>query len=625
MDIRLKHFIRGIRRHLLEPDIEGNIWISTEHDLIKYDGETFTTVERPGEKSFKFWRVNDDLYAGSEKKVYRLDHDEFKLIYSPAKVGEPIIEVFWQEGVLVRTGKDIILLNDEKTKTISTNDSFEYVGRNLYRKADDKTNSKFYKRRGYEFVQLDTVLIREDNFGMLRQKGLRKIRELPNRDLIYTYDEDLVIQSGNSEFIVGIVGGLNVSDMSSFLVDRQGLIWVGTFSTGLVLLIPKVFQSINHENSDLFRPGFMCYQGPDSTYWFDDGCNGLVSTEDVGMPTTVRYTGLCPWTIVQTDNKTIWVGDLTRGVIQISGDTLFELLNYSDSLGQLTHSIYEDVNDNIWVGTDKGVYTISNGELMFVEGSASSGKVYQFYEDRTGQLLVSCLNGVGRINSDGTFDLNTLSGFPTTDIRTIYQDEDGYYWLGTSSFGLILSNKRSTYHFSFDDGRINRNVWSIVEDSLGFLWMSSNNGIYRLNRRELIAFASGKGENYTSTVFDKYDGLYSSEGNSRTQNKGFMDFNGNIWFSTISGPVVINPYKLPLVDAGYPIKIDEVFIDDAPVNMAKPIVVGPDAFQIQFKFSHPVFYHNKHARYAYKVDGLDERWFDVGQSRQLTFSDLPSG
>src|SRR5205807_3157217 len=106
----------------------------------------------------------------------------------------------------------------------------------------------------------------------------------------------------------------------------------------------------------------------------------------------------------------------------------------------------------------------------------------------------------------------------TGGVMYVYEDRDHVLWIGTYGSGLkrLADGKLTTY--TTKNGLFDENIWAVLEDDLGNLWMSSNLGIFRVGKNELTAFAEGKTSKINSISYGMSDGMLGAECNGGSQN-----------------------------------------------------------------------------------------------------------
>ena len=79
--------------------------------------------------------------------------------------------------------------------------------------------------------------------------------------------------------------------------------------------------------------------------------------------------------------------------------------------------------------------------------------------------------------------LLTKNGQTVTSILSLCFDKDGCLWVGTYENGLFKYDIKTGKSISFttEDGLPNNLIYAVIEDNLGFIWMSTDNGISRFN------------------------------------------------------------------------------------------------------------------------------------------------
>jgi ligand-binding sensor domain-containing protein len=113
-------------------------------------------------------------------------------------------------------------------------------------------------------------------------------------------------------------------------------------------------------------------------------------------------------------------------------------------------------------------------------------------------------------------------GLSQNSIYTILQDSDGYMWFGTWD-GLNRYDGYTFAVFKSEAGLSHNSVRCLLEDSEGYLWIGTDNGLNRLNRStaEIAVFLHDPGDpgspcgNYVNSLF--------------------QDDEGNIWIGTSTG------------------------------------------------------------------------------------------
>jgi signal transduction histidine kinase/ligand-binding sensor domain-containing protein len=117
-------------------------------------------------------------------------------------------------------------------------------------------------------------------------------------------------------------------------------------------------------------------------------------------------------------------------------------------------------------------------------------------------------------------------GLPQSVVYTVFQDSKGYIWTGTQG-GLSRFDGIEFTTFTVSDGLTNERVLFITEDAKGGLWIGTQNGATRFDGKQLTGYPDALGSVYS--VFPDNSGMVfigSSEGLgfSRTGDPGTFSF-----------------------------------------------------------------------------------------------------
>lgn len=107
-----------------------------------------------------------------------------------------------------------------------------------------------------------------------------------------------------------------------------------------------------------------------------------------------------------------------------------------------------------------------------------------------------------------TYDLDPIAqqhDLLSTDINCLFQDEQGYLWLGTKA-GVSRFDGSEFQHFTFTEGRNITEINDIVQDSSGVIWAGGAKGLYYYHQGTFHK-ASGISDVIESLHLDREDQL----------------------------------------------------------------------------------------------------------------------
>jgi len=167
------------------------------------------------------------------------------------------------------------------------------------------------------------------------------------------------------------------------------------------------------------------------------------------------------------------------------------------------------------------------------------------------------------------------------------------------------------------NGLPNDVVYGILEDSKGFLWLSTNKGLARFDP---------KTESFKN--YDIRDGLQSNEFNSGAYaltNEGSLIFGGvNGANEFFPDSLTDNPYISPMVLTGFNIYNQPVKLAQT-INATNEIILSYKQNYFSFEFASLDFSKPARNQYAYMLEGLDISWINSGTRRFAGYTGLDAG
>jgi signal transduction histidine kinase len=168
-------------------------------------------------------------------------------------------------------------------------------------------------------------------------------------------------------------------------------------------------------------------------------------------------------------------------------------------------------------------------------------------------------------------------------------------------------------------------IYGIAEDLDQDLWISSNTGIYRVNRQELAEFAAGRRSSIVAISYGTSDGLKISETSGGGHPAIWKTSDGSLWFATLKGVAVVRGPHPRLNRVPPAVVIEAVSIDDRVVNPAQLTSIRPGYSRLSFEYAGLSFAAPQKVRFRYKLEGFDRNWVDAGERRIAYYTNLSPG
>jgi signal transduction histidine kinase/ligand-binding sensor domain-containing protein/DNA-binding response OmpR family regulator len=331
--------------------------------------------------------------------------------------------------------------------------------------------------------------------------------------------------------------------------DNKGNIWCATYSGGLYKFDPseESFQEFLNEYNSAPKIQTIAFDGKDiligtSTQGLLQFDLTVYQTRKVfEMPS--RYIDANIWDLnLNQDNSQLWVGTDGNGLVTLKKinnnweeEAIFQNLKANNDLINSVFSTFVDKDNNLWIGSAwKGLYVIEslNNPIEYISDIDGENRVSVWAINKESDRTVIGTDGHGiYVYPDKSVNRNQeiINYFEGYRITKILKRDDGNYWLGTNSNGLILVNKDlqvlRRYRLDTDsENSISSNsILDLLQDSNG-LWIATwAGGLNYLNEKTQLI------EHYQ---FDPNDVASISNNNVVTLQ---LRDNENIWVGTFGG------------------------------------------------------------------------------------------
>lgn len=154
--------------------------------------------------------------------------------------------------------------------------------------------------------------------------------------------------------------------------------------------------------------------------------------------------------------------------------------------------------------------------------------------------------------------------------------------------------------------------------------MSSNHGIFKIDKQDLNNYLDGNSDYFDLVYFGKGEGIRNPEANGAFQKGGLRTSNGTFWFSTQEGVAVI-PIEPNQTNKIPPTVLINNFESDGRLYPPDSVefTPGTSAFEVTFKAL--TFVSPENTRFRYKLDGYENDWNEVINERTASYSNIPAG
>ena len=446
-------------------------------------------------------------------------------------------------------------------------------------------------------------------------------------------------------------------EILSVYTDNSGLVWIG-YHLGKGISIAeknvKKFKYLNkNENGSGLNDDIVwaVYQDSDSCLWIGTYKGGLNKwNRKTNKFTYFKHNPSDKYSIsdnhvrciLEDKYNTLWIGTYSGGLNRFDKKTN-KFYSYKHDPGDFfslprnqVQALWIQADSVLWVGLYGGglARTIITPEikpgLSFKsfehdpanQFSISGNKVYSIMQENDSILWIGT-HGAGlnkfNIKKEKFYSYKNRHNNPgsLSDNRVLVSlvRNDSILFVGTYGGGLNVFNKNSGKfkRFMFSDGLTSDAVYGILEDNSGFLWISSDNGIFKMN-----PFKN------SFTHFDLHDGVQGKEFSGGAY---FKSAAGEMFFGGVNGLNYFFPDSIVINKHIPGVVITEIEIMGKKVNEEiDSLILEHNQNFISFKFSAIDYTNPVDNLYEYKLEGFEKDWQKVSAKyRKAVYKGLDPG
>ena len=419
---------------------------------------------------------------------------------------------------------------------------------------------------------------------------------------------------------------ITMADITHILyLPEQSLLLIGTTATGLFVLKQKPFTSLLYQ----YPKDFVSYLPQNSLY-------ALYAINDSSLLTTFGIITTHGTSKVYKNfewNLRTFVR-LPNGTVLLSGgnkiyqtNDAFENLRPLTMLPAGTMSTFLLQQDTLYMALDTILVKMIIKDRQFI-------KVAQLLlpGHTITRILKTGSNELHVATSDGLYQMqcnlqkaSLVKGLEHASITILYKSIVGDIWLSTLANGAYRYNKNGLVKMPLDSKGYLARVHAFTEDSSGYMWMPTNNGMFRflssdLHRYESTATNCSLFYNY----FDKSYGSITSEYNGNCTPAMAAMKDGSYFFPSIQGLVHFYPNNIALEQPNKALILEDIYVDTLAINEENPLIkAGFNTMNLHITTS---FYGNRYnLQMEYRLSGGAANWTRLDDNGNIRFSRLAPG
>jgi ligand-binding sensor domain-containing protein/signal transduction histidine kinase len=408
--------------------------------------------------------------------------------------------------------------------------------------------------------------------------------------------------------------------------DREGDLWLGTESGGLAVLRDRKFSTLTAEDGLTDEYVLSLVQDPRGEVWAGTKGGGLNVFSGGSFRAVTTAQGLASnvvLAVAAAPNGDVWAGT-PDGLNLIRGNQVHVFTTADGLADDFVRSLHVGGHGELWIGTRRGLSRYENGKFTTWTALDGLGSdlIGAMEEGHDGSLWIGTLGGLSRFRGGRFANFTTKDGLSSNVVTALYEDRDRTLWIGTNDGGLNRWRNGRIVSLAF--AQMPARVIGILEDAGGYLWISSNTGIYRVSRDGLNRMADG-GAAVEVIRFGVADGMRISECSSGGHPAAVRLSDGSLWFATLKGIARVDPENMPVNHVAPKVAIEQVRVDDAAQASVEELTVAPGHSHYEFDYAGLSFVAPLKVAYRYQLEGFDHGWVDAGTRRAAYYTNLPHG
>ncbi len=511
--------------------------------------------------------------------------------------------------------------------------------------------------------------------------------------VLYQYNrqqnKELAFEKGAGEH------GFSNDDIISFAEDKNGILWMGGRYNGLHMYNPVSGAFYNY-TYDPSRDGTVPDNHVNCVFIDRQGVMWAGTNKGIGKTAPAQQqftqvflpakgnTHIAIYDFYQPDNKDIWIGTSEGIFIRKYNDSAFtqHRLMYNNNPLQVS-KFFKDAAGRFFVGTNYSLFLLhpESLRLQLLPNTEKDPVMNQIIKSQVVSIAEDSLEGepvlivapyghfiayylwnqkrwVSRL--DTTRQILTRYNIKDNLVREVFNaKEAGHLFIATAKEGLGRWQRNSQrFEFFKNDPKKtdmlgNNNVYDMVEDDKGNLWLTTyGGGLHYFNTTTgtakhvaasnnlLEGIETDRGGNIwmvSNGNIDKYNVAMQSytsfrlpdiEKSGGVHGHIFKDRDGRLYVAGDGYYVAFDPLLIMENNTQPSVFLTDfkIFNQSASQLLSSENILLPyNQDYITIEFAAPAFTNNIPVQYQYQLKGLTNSWIDIGTENKVSFSNLSGG
>jgi putative methionine-R-sulfoxide reductase with GAF domain len=318
--------------------------------------------------------------------------------------------------------------------------------------------------------------------------------------------------------------------------------------------------------------------------------------------------------IIGQSEKGFWIFDPVKQTFsrpKFEADSLknkFEK-GFNANMLQLRNGNFLVLSGSVWL-IDKETFYAK--PVKVPETALTSRKAY---EDAQGRIWLLGTRGIAAMDKDFTVLYSLDDKERGKWYNAIVEINENTFWVAARGLYEIKlqPQKQLAIRPIFPEFK-NLHFSNLFKDSLGYIWMCNDEGMYR--------YVPEKNSTEKFDQSENVQGFYAGVSND------FRGSDGTVYFGSLNGINYFVPEKIPLQYDSLQVQLLNVTInkDDSSFLLHGSLQsLRHSQNAVAFDFISPYLYNAEKIQYRYKLEGADGDWVNLGNATSVRFNSLQPG
>ncbi len=540
----------------IEQDNYGNLWLATNNGLSKFNGKAFdnytTTHGLPSNEITGLLFADDILFIGTKKGFCSYNGKKLENLPIYKKISGSVKKILQKKDIIhIITTRGYYQLDigkkDYKLDSIAipnitsqnpTDAEFDEDG-NLWVSTSKK--GLFFIETAISTKIPKFVLIQNSSSSTTINNKLVRIANF-NSDNLFRGNALISIEFDKHNNLLVSDWDNSIAELKFDFINNSG------FSASYINL-----DSIDAENGGLSRIINIQKDDEGNVYLATDGSGFLkiavdkntnendYSTKNITCISAAQgFFGGNPLCFKQDKYQNLWIGTLYDGIVMMNNKSSLSYNRQSGLEEEKIISVFKSADSSIWLGSyGGGAFKYKNKKFTrcFWEQGIGESIIRSITQDNYGNIILATtgkgLSIISKENAQKQLQvskvISTEQGLISQYASFVYKARDGAIWIAyqaENKVDRLILNKDLSYSITpFTITNLATfNVSCMLEDQEGCIWLTSNEGAWKLNPKT----------EYVSSEYSIFKNVQTIA----------EDWNGNMWLGTSDVGAIILKNKL---------------------------------------------------------------------------------